>query len=158
NTSIYENYQNIGEYNDIITVEKNDLGDIILLDFNSFQINKINNEIITKTSAIMSDKIENGIEIPLLAFSGLSFISGYGANVNYKSLSVSKIVGEYRSEFESSGINQTLHSVYIDVVCQVEVIFPLNKTMLETRVPVLLCQSVLVGKVPEVYLSGNLFS
>ena len=103
-------------------------------------------------------KIEKGIEIPILAFSGISIISGYGGKVNYKSLSVSKIVGEYRSNFQSSGINQTLHSVYIDVICQIDVLFPLSKKTVEVIVPVLICQSVLVGNVPEVYLNGNLFS
>lgn len=158
NTALYENYQNIGEYNDIVRVEKNELGDIVLLDINSFEINKITREIIDKSTLIMSDKMNEGIEVPVLAFTGISFISGYGHKINFKSLSVSKIIGEYRSDFKSSGINQTLHCVYIDFICQIDVFFPLSRKSVEVVVPVLICQSILVGKVPDVYLNGKLFS
>ncbi len=158
NTALYENLDNSISYNEIIHVEKNQNGDIALLEANSIAINKISREIIAKTNQIMSDKITNGIEIPALAFTGISMISGYGFNVNYKALTVSKISGEFRSVFKSSGINQTLHSLYVDVLCVIDVIFPLNKKSVEVVVPVMICESVLVGKVPEVYLNGKLFS
>lgn len=158
NVAIKESLDGDVDYSNLITVEKNSSGDIVLLEANSFYINKISREIIAKSTQIMSDKIDSGIEIPALSFTGISLLSGYGKNVNYKSLAVSKITGDFRSVFESSGINQTLHSVYVDVSCSIEVIFPLNKTTLTVVTPVLICESVLVGKVPEIYLNGKLFS
>lgn len=158
NTSVYDNLSSGVNYSDIVTVEKNSSGDIVLIEANSVLINNINRKIITKTMQIMSDKIDNGILIPAFSFTGISFITGYGPKVKFKSLSVSKVTSDFRSEFVSSGINQTLHAVYIDVICSVSVVFPFNKSTVEIVTPVLICESVLVGKVPEVYLNGKIFS
>ena len=156
NSAIIDELDKNVNYNDII--EKNANGDIAYMEANSITINKISRQIIAKTTQIMSDKIEKGIEIPIMSFTGISMLSGYGKSVNYKSLAVSTITGDFRSEFIGSGINQTLHSVYVDVTCAIDVIFPLNKTTLTVVTPVLVCETVLVGKVPEVYLNGKLFS
>lgn len=158
NTAIIENLDEKVNYNDIITVEKNSSGDIVYLESNSLVVNKISREIVAKTTQIMSDKIRNGLEIPALSFTGISVLCGYGKMVNYKSLTVSKITGDFRSEFKSSGINQTLHSIYVDVSCSIDVIYPLKNTTLTVVTPILVCESVLVGKVPEVYLNGKIFS
>ncbi len=158
NTSVYENLSDGVKYSDIVTVEKNASGDIVLIEANSVLINNINRKIVAKTMQIMSDKIDGGILIPAFSFTGISFITGYGPKVNFKSLSVSKVTSEFRSEFVSSGINQTLHAVYIDVTCSVNIIFPFNESTVEVVTPVLVCESVLVGKVPEIYLNGKVFS
>jgi hypothetical protein len=56
------------------------------------------------------------------------------------------------------GINQTLHSIYVNVNCELKITTPLNVQIEKISTPVLLNETVLVGKVPSVYLNGNLFS
>ncbi len=152
NEAIIENNTNV-KYDDIVRVEKNQNGDITLISTNSSTTNKIGREIAVKTNTIMSDIIVKGIPIPLFAFSGIGFISGYGPNVNFKSIVISSVTCDFISKFLSSGINQTLHSLYAEIVCKISIMFPLNKRDIVCKNQVLLTEAVLVGKVPEIYLN-----
>lgn len=56
-----------------------------------------------------------------------------------------------RSEFESTGINQTIHRIYLDVKCKVSILTPYN-VIEETIInEVVLIENVVVGLVPSTY-------
>ncbi len=143
------------KYNEIVRVEKNQAGDITLISTDSALTNKITREIAVKTQSIMSDIINKGVPIPICAFTGISFISGYGPNVNFNSISISSVTCEFSSKFLSSGINQTLHSLYAEIICKIEIVFPLNTRKVICKNQVLITEAVLVGKVPEIYLNNS---
>ena len=143
-------------YYDLIAVDKNSDGDIILMSANALKINKITREIAEKTNEIMSDKLKEGINVPILAFTGITFFSGIGRDVNYKYISVSDVNCDIGGEFKSVGINQTLHSVYAFIKAKVNVEFLTASEDIELVSKVLLSEAVLVGKVPEIYLNGGL--
>ena len=141
------------KYSDLITIEKNNGGDIVLITTNSHKINLIGREIVENTSYNLTKSIKNGVEIPIIAFSGVDFLSGYGRKINIKTLTVTSVDCDFYSEFNSVGINQTIHSIFVNVKCEIEVFnFP-KKAVKEFETKVLICQSVLVGKVPEIYLN-----
>ncbi len=143
-------------YYDLIAVDKNSDGDIVLMSANALKINKITREIAEKTNEIMSDKLKEGINVPILAFTGITFFSGIGREVNYKYISVSDVNCDIGGEFKSVGINQTLHSVYAFIKAKVNVEFLTASEDIELVSKVLLSEAVLVGKVPEIYLNGGL--
>jgi sporulation protein YunB len=142
------------KYNDFIELHKNDNGEIVLVQANNVLINKINREIIAKTSEIMSDKIGGGLPIPALAFTGIKSLSGYGPEVYFKALNVRQLNSCFSSKFESAGINQSLHSLYFNVKCEVFIDFPFNKKSVESNVSVLVFESVIVGSVPNYIIGG----
>ena len=157
NKSISLSLNNSVNYNDLIYVEKDSVGEIVLLSANSYKINKLSKEIALSSEQILKEKISEGIPIPILAFSGINLISGMGREITYKSISISSVECKFDSDFESVGINQTLHSIYINVVSKVNINFPLNSQDILIKTPVLVCEAVLVGKIPNVYLNGNIF-
>lgn len=144
------------KYDDIVSVEKNSDGDIVLLSVNSQKINSINRTVAERTKALLENKLSKGVEIPLGSFFGLKLLSGYGPPVLFKSFSVTAVTCDFSGEFESSGINQTKHSVYIIVKSTVNIEIPLERKEIIVNTRVLICEAVLVGKVPEVYLNGKL--
>ena len=81
-----------------------------------------------------------------------------GEKYIYKAVNIVSVISEFKSNFNSVGVNQTLHSIYIDVIVMVEIIFPLNKTTVKNSTPILISESVLIGKVPDIYLNGKIFS
>lgn len=141
-------------YDDFITIHKNEKGEVSLLQTNSILINKINREIISKTTKIMSDKIDSGVTIPALAFTGITFLSGYGPEVKFRALNVRQVNSEFKSDFKTAGINQTVHSLYFDVECTLFVDFPFNKMPLSSKVSVLVFESLIIGKVPQLVIGG----
>lgn len=157
NRAVLDSMDDKVKYSNLVIVEKNNSGDIVMMSTDSLKVNTISREVAEKTQALLEKKLNKGIEIPLMAFSGINLISGYGKLIKFKALSVSDVICEFTSTFKSVGVNQTLHSIYIDVICQTDIEIPLNRRTENCVTSVLVCESVLIGKVPEVYLNGNLF-
>lgn len=145
-------------YDSIITVEKNSDGEITLISTNQVKINKIKGEIVNKSEILLKNKLQKGVPIPLLAFFGLGFLSGYGKQIYYKNLTVSTVSSDFLSVFESVGINQTRHSIYIVVSPEVTYNVALFSKKAKCNAKVLICETVLIGKVPEVYLKGSILN
>lgn len=58
---------------------------------------------------------------------------------------------DLRSEFTSQGINQTLHRVYLQVKCEVNILTPFDNISREITNQVLLMENVIVGNIPNTY-------
>ena len=145
------------EYDDLVYVEKNNAGDIILMSTNSLKVNKLSRNIVNKTESNLNREISNGVPIPLLTFFGFEVLSGYGKIINYKAIHISSVNCKFVSNFKSVGINQTLHSIYADVLISINLESLFNNKEFYFNSPVLISEAVLVGRVPEVYLNGKLF-
>ena len=61
------------------------------------------------------------------------------------------VKAKINTEFSESGINQTLHRVYIDVETTVKIVTPIAvySKMLESRV--LIAEAIIVGNIPDTY-------
>ena len=58
---------------------------------------------------------------------------------------------DLKSEFKDAGINQTLHRIYLEVKCNVNILTPYD-TITETIVnQVLLVEGLIVGNIPDTY-------
>ena len=67
---------------------------------------------------------------------------------------------DLRSEFTSQGINQTLHRVYLQVKCDVNILTPFDNISRKITNQVLLMENVIVGNIPNTYynlegINGN---
>lgn len=142
------------KYEDLISVSKNTSGDITLISANSLKVNALGGKIVDETKIILSNKLDKGVDIPFCAFSGIKFLSGYGKNINFKSLSVVSVESELNEKFLGVGINQTLHSLYFKISCTVKIDAPANYQVKTYSTNVLVSEALLVGKVPETYLKG----
>ena len=58
------------------------------------------------------------------------------------------------NQFINVGINNTLHKIYLTINAKVEMNLPIKKQVININQQVLLCESVIVGKVPNIYLGG----
>ena len=78
-------------------------------------------------------------------------MAGIGPNVPVKFLDSGTVETTVRSEFKSTGINQTIHRIYLDVTCNVSVLTPYRTTDESIRNEVMLAENVIVGMVPSTY-------
>ena len=74
--------------------------------------------------------------------------------------SVGDVETDLRSEFTAQGINQTLHRVYLQVKCNVNILTPFDNISREITNQVLLMENVIVGNIPNTYynlegINGN---
>ena len=85
------------------------------------------------------------------SFTGIHLLSGRGPGVKIRISSIGNVETDLRSEFISQGINQTLHRVYLQVKCEVNILTPFQNINREITNQVLLAENVIVGKIPSTY-------
>lgn len=157
NSAVLKVFKTGTNYQDFIKIEKNEYGEITLISADSYLINTTNKEIVKETKNSLDFLLKDGIKIPFMAFSGIKILSGYGKKINFKAITIDSVNSEFQSEFKSVGINQTLHSIYVVVVCELKINNSLKKESQKIETKVLISESILVGRVPEIYFGGNLF-
>lgn len=74
-----------------------------------------------------------------------------GPDIQMKMLIDGSVETELKSEFKEAGINQTLHRIYLEVKCNVNILTPYH-IISETIVnQVLLIEGLIVGNIPDAY-------
>lgn len=157
NDAVFETMENISAYEDLVTIDRNESGDIVAIRSDSLKINALARKIAAATQENLIETSSNGIKVPLGAFSGIEILSGIGPRVTVKIVPIGSVVCKFSSDFTSSGINQTRHSIYVDVQAEVNIVLPSRTLRVFGSSQLLIAESVIVGKVPEVYLNGDIF-
>lgn len=143
-------------YSSYVHIERNSSGEITLITADMIKINKLMAQYSTIVQSHVSEIEEDDITVPMLAFTGWPLISTLGADIKLDIVAVGDAPCSYRSEFKEVGINQTLHSIYIDVSAKVEIILPIDNIEVECPSSALVCESVIVGRVPHFYLQNKI--
>lgn len=69
--------------------------------------------------------------------------------------SIGNVETDLKSEFSAQGINQTLHRVYLQVICEVSILTPYSNITEKITNQVLIAENVIVGKIPNTYYNLN---
>lgn len=78
-------------------------------------------------------------------------MAGKGPAVKITISPIGTVETNLKSEFTSKGINQTLHRVYLEVKCRVNILTPFQDIEREITNQVLLLENIIVGHIPETY-------
>lgn len=85
------------------------------------------------------------------SFTGFKLLAGRGPKVKIQISQIGNVETDLRSEFKSQGINQTLHRVYLEVKCKINILTPFQDIEKEITNQVLLVENVIVGHIPQTY-------
>lgn len=96
-----------------------------------------------------------GVEIPIGYMTNNSVIHNLGPKINIKMEQVGNITSSYESVFESAGINQTRHKIYLNVKLNMRVIIPLNSQEIEIISQIPIAETIIVGKIPNTAIEFN---
>ena len=158
NSAIFEVMLEPISYGDLVSIEKNADGEITLIAANSMIINKLARDMAQSTETYIEKMGEQDVKIPIGTLSGSPLLAGKGFKVTIRVLPLGSVKCKFVSEFETAGINQTRHKIYLDVVATISIVLPTSQSIVKTNTPVLVSESIIVGKVPDTYLSaGSIF-
>lgn len=158
NSAIFEVMLEPISYSDLVSIEKNADGEITLIAANSMIINKLARDMAQSTETYIEKMGEQDVKIPIGTMSGSPLLAGKGFKVTIRVLPLGSVKCQFVSEFETAGINQTRHKIYLDVVATISIVLPTSQSIVKTNTPVLVSESIIVGKVPDTYLSaGSIF-
>ncbi len=142
-------------YDTLIDINYSQTGEIVSFSANQYEINTITREIVKETQYLMKNAGQNGLPIKLGTFSGMPFLIDKGPIVRLNLVPVGVVSGKFSSEFNSVGINMTKHSLLLNIDVHVSIVLPIKAYEIHSNNQVLLAESIIMGKVPEVYFNGG---
>ena len=157
NDAVYYTLSDKLRYEDLVGIERSDGGERQAISSNAFQINRIARDTAYMSQENLNKMSEDGVEVPLGALSGVEAWAGFGPKIHLKIIPISNVSCKFVSKFDAAGINQTKHSIYLEIVADISIIMPSGTSNFASLTEVLVCESVLVGKVPETYLQADIF-
>ena len=143
-------------YDSIMSISYNQNGEITYISANQYIINTISREIIKDANEHIKSLDEDYMNIPLGTLSGIALFNGRGKRVKLSASPVAIIGSSFDSNFISVGINNTLHKIYLTINARVDMNLPIKKQTINVKQQILLCESVIVGKVPNVYFDNGI--
>lgn len=142
-------------YSDFVDITYDSSGEINLIGVDMLKVNNVMSYLSTVALDEMQAIATDGVDVPLGAFSGILLLGDSGNDVKIEVETVGIAECNFRSVFDSVGINQVRHSLYIDIVASANVVLPLYAKDVFCESSLLLCENVIVGKVPEFYLQNQ---
>ena len=157
NDAVYYTLSDEIRYDDLVTISRNETGDIVAVAANPLKINKIARDTASISQSNLKNLSLNGIPIPLGALTGIEAFAGLGPSINFRIIPVSSVSCGFSSAFESVGINQTKHSIYLNVIADISIVMPSRTENFAVITDILVGESVIVGTVPDAYLQSDIF-
>lgn len=146
-TKVIKNYQ----YEDIITIYKDEDNNITMIKSNITTINLIISDIAENIQKRIDSMPQGKIGITLGSFTGSKILSGFGPTIPIKLSVIGNVDTKLESQFESAGINQTIHRIYLQLDCKINILTPYNNIGESISNQILIAENVIVGKIPNTY-------
>jgi sporulation protein YunB len=142
------------DFTNLVIVQRDEAGDIQLVTVNSKEINNIENIALTYAQDKLSSMEKTGVSVNV--GSALSTLTtGLGPDIKIGVQPRGAAQATYYTRFETGGVNQTRHKIYIRLKADLRVLVGLSVLDVEVRNDLLICETIIVGKVPESYIDVN---
>lgn len=132
----------------IITDEE---GTITAISADMVEVNAIRSVLTVEILKKMEKLAQTDLTIPLGSLIGLRTLSGRGPGIPFRIVMATAPTLRLVSNLKSAGINQTCHSIRIQVSLSAEAILPFMGEAIASDNEILLSEVVLVGNVPQSY-------
>ena len=148
-------YSESFKYDDIIDIEKDTDGNITMIRADTVKQNYLASQVVLKCDERLSELEDLGVKIPVGYLSNNVMFYNMGPKITVKMQQVGNITTSYESEFESAGINQTRHKIYLNLTTTMRVIVPFNSRDVEVTSQIPISDTIIVGKIPETAINMN---
>jgi sporulation protein YunB len=141
-------------YQDIVTIMEKE-GEISAVEANVSKMNQLKSEITKEIQTSMESGRLGTIQIPFGSVLESELFSGMGPMISVKLAPASTTQIDFTDTFQSAGINQVRHQVFLDITLSVKLAAATmdQSETVHTTVPV--AETVIVGKVPNYYGATN---
>lgn len=139
-------------YEELISVKTDEHGVVRMLQANTVRMNELAMETALRAQENLAGAEAQTISVPLGAALSVPFLSGLGPDITVRTLPVGAVSATFNTEFESAGINQTRHKIYLSMQTSVRLVVPANAKLVSVTSQVLIAESIIVGEVPQSYI------
>ena len=149
----------IGEevaYDQLMNVRMDENGQVALLSANTMRLNQLANKAGAAAQRMLQTMTNERVSVPLGAALGMTIFAGSGPRIPVSIVPIGSITTDFETEFETSGINQTRHKIYLTVTANIRIVIPNGAKTTQVTVNMLAAESIIVGAVPEGFVGYNL--
>lgn len=139
-------------YSDLMETQMDQQGRVSMLRANTMRMNALAAQTALVAEQELNSFENQFVEIPLGAALGVRFLSGFGPRLQVQILPVGAVNTGYDTEFETAGINQTRHKIFLTLRATVSLIIPTGSQMVEVESTMLIAESIIVGDVPQSFV------
>jgi len=140
-------------YGDMVEIHRDSSGAITSLTTDMAQMNLLRVELTAAILQALEGVDVSTIQIPLGSLLDFEPLWARGPSLKARAMTVGTVTAEFESELTSAGVNQTLHRVCLEVSVPLTVLLPGGEVQLPVRTSLVVAETVIVGKVPDTYLS-----
>lgn len=151
NESVLNELSNNEFYGDIIQIQKDETGEVVSLLSNMNKLNKLKSQVSISIQEKFSKSKNKKIPISVGTLTGIDILNGLGPDVPINMSIIGNISSEFKSDFQSAGINQTVYKIYINISAKLSVVLPGCSSVEDFFTNILVSETVILGKVPQAY-------
>jgi sporulation protein YunB len=137
-------------YDDLITVERGNDGNVLAITTNMLKMNELKAKIVSDIQDKLNNDTYATVWVPIGTLFGGDFFHGKGPKIALKASLSGNVAAEFNSTLASAGINQTKHQIYLDISTSIYSFLPGFDTTTEVKTNILVAETVIVGAVPQV--------
>lgn len=133
-------------------------GRISTLSLNTVLVNEICGKIAVEASKRLMNMETVAIEVPLGALLGIDVLSNMGPTFTVLITPVGNTTVDYKTSFQSAGINQINFQVWLNIETGIRIVNPNRELEIKVNRTVTLVNTIFSGVVPENFYSSFPFS
>lgn len=143
-------------YRQLVVLERDDEGRVLSAETDVSAINRLKAAASNAVMKELTARERQTVRVPLGNLVGGSFFTGRGPFLPIGIHTSGTVITTLSGEFTDAGINQTKHSLYLNMKVMMTAALPMERVGIELETRFLVCETVLIGEVPQTMLQVEL--
>ncbi len=144
------------EYQSLAKIMENSSENIKAIETDTAKVNRLKSAIIQSMQKNIDSHKSDTVYVQLGSCSNLYFLAGLGPKVPIRIYPVSIVNADFKESFDSVGINQVKHKLYLDVSMKMSFVGMMFAQSDTVETSVLLNETIIVGDTPTYYGNGGM--
>ncbi len=145
--------QENADYDSFIDVKYAEDGSVQSLETKATALNAFRAEVNSAIIGAVANYDCGKLRIRLGTLLGDEYLIGRGPAISFRYDLSNTVTSQFKDAFESAGINQTKHKIMLHIKTDITILIPWYNTSTSFETDILICDTVIVGAVPDTYVS-----
>lgn len=146
-----KDYMDKLEYEQLMNLTYDASGKLSTMSANIGKVNSLSSQIAYTIQEKLLNVENSVVGLPVGRVLGWSIFSGYGPSIKIKLIPVGNVNVSFKTEFISEGINQTRHTIYIQLRTSVMTVAPFISNTVSVENLITVAETIIVGDIPNAY-------
>lgn len=153
NDAVHEEFKTNSGISELLTIKTDQEGNITYVESNTIAMNNLATKLTQSVQNQYKWKDAVSLDVPAGSIVGSQILSQVGPYISLKVLPIGMSRVNFKTEFESMGINQTKYKVFLQMDSQARVLAPFSINNIEVQNTILVAEAIIVGEVPQSYVN-----